>query len=423
MKRLFIYGFFGIENAGNEAMLRALIEPIRDHFDGDIEFVVANRHPSDAYDKRYGVRTVQNLEYQSRDAAEGRWLRGLNPDDSPSFMEFLETVASSDVVIVGPGQYLVETGEYGLFKGALAQLATVVTACELTDVPCYGLALACEPIQSTWSKLLIRKVLPQFTRLTFRDPQSIENLAEAGIDVPSHEVLGDLALADTPASARLRERILEKEEIPSKSGPRLAVALRSIYWLDTDQEVLRKRFVDALTGWLERHPDGDILMIPQSVYNVDGDRDDDRVTHRRITEQVRDDLQTRIYEVRGEHAPKETESLYGGCDVTLSARLHGSVFSCKQGTPPVILTFMDKMRGYLDRIDHPECMMPLDASAPEVVDRLDTFMERGENLSRSILGAVDDVRSTARRYPEIASELLEQVDPERRSNRQMLFES
>jgi len=423
MKRLFLYGFFGIKNVGNEAMLRAFVEPIRAHFDEDIEFVVANRHPSDAYDERYGVQTVQNLEYQTREQAQGRWLRGLNPDGSPAFMRFLENVASSDVVVVGPGQFLVETGERGLLKGALAQLATVVTACELTDVPCYGLALACEPLQSTWSKLVIRKLLPQFDRLTFRDPQSIENLTEAGIDVPSHEILGDLALANDPAPLHLGEQILEEENIPPKSGPRLAVALRSIYWVDLDQEVLRKRLADALARWLERHPDGDILMIPQSVYHVDGDRDDDRVANGKVADHVPDEFRPRIHEVKGDYGPSETESLYGGCDVTLSARLHGSVFSCKQGTPPVVLTFMDKMRGYFDRIDHPDCMIPLDASADAVADRLDTFLDRGDGLSRSILDAVEDVRNTARRYPDIAIELLEQADSESRRARQALFES
>jgi len=422
-KRILLYGFYGIANAGNEAMLKALIEPIRSHYANDIEFIVANRHPSEAYDRQYGVKSIPNLEYASRDMAQGRWLRGLNPDDSPVFMEMLKEVASSDLLIFGPGQFLVETGEFGLLKGSLAQFHVLLMMAKLTGVPFYGLALACEPLTSPWSILSINEALQGCDRLTFRDPQSVKNLEAAGIQLPDHEVLGDLALAAPAADPELARKTLSEMQIPEKSGPRLAVALRGIYWLKSGkQEEIRKTLAETIGSWLKKWPDADVLMIPQNVYNVDGDRDDDRAANKAVYELISDGYKNRVYQVLGEHPPEITEAFYADADVTLTSRLHGSVFSCKQGTPPVVLTFMDKTKGFFTRLGFPDRMVDVNINSSELFEKIVESYNNKEALSAGIIGAVDQIRSKAARYPGIAVELLEKnTDHLKREWAQRLF--
>jgi polysaccharide pyruvyl transferase WcaK-like protein len=417
MKRVFLYGFYGIMNAGNEAMLRALIEPIRNHFNGDVEFVVSNRHPCRDYDREYGVRSVPNLEYSTRDEACGRWLRGLNPDDTPVLIDLLKEISKCDLMIFGPGQYLVETGELGILKGSLAQFYIVQHLCKISGVPFYALAMACEPLRSPWSILTINELLQKVDHLTFRDPQSIENLKSAGIDIPSHYLLGDLALAGEAASQSLVMHIFDKESIPTPDGPRLAVALRSIYWLKKDESVIRQKIADTLSLWLEKYNTGDILMIPQNIYNIDGDRDDDRVYHAYVKSLVPTHLQGRIHEVKGEYSPDQIEALYSSADVTLAARLHGSVFSCKQGTPPVVLAFMDKTIGFFNRLGFPDRMIDLDCSAEDLFAKLVESYDKRDLLTGKILDSVASIRNTARRYSEIA---IESLEANRKTNRQVL---
>lgn len=417
MKRVFLYGFYGIMNAGNEAMLKALIEPIRSHFNGDVEFVVSNRHPSKEYDQEYGVRSVPNLEYSTRDQARGRWLRGLNPDDTPALIDLLKEISKCDLMIFGPGQYLVETGELGILKGSLAQFYIVQYLCQISGVPFYALAMACEPLDSPWSILTINEILQKVDYLTFRDPQSIENLKSARINVPSHHLLGDLALAGEAASQSLAINIFNKESIPIPDGPRLAVALRSIYWLKKDESVIRQKIADTLSLWLQKYNTGDILMIPQNVYSIDGNRDDDRVCHAHVRSLIPTHLQGRIHEVKGEYSPGQIEALYSSADVTLAARLHGSVFSCKQGTPPVVLAFMDKTVGFFNRLGFPDRMIDLDCSSEDLLLKLVETYDNRHNLSSNILNSVARIRKTACRYSDIAIEALE---ANRMSARQLL---
>lgn len=413
MKRILLYGFFGIENAGNEAMLRAFTEPIRESLGTNCEFVVTSRHPDPEYDKRYGVRTIAGFEYPSRELAAGRWLRGLNPDDSGKYMEFVREVADSDLVVLGPGQYLVETGASGMLKGALGQALALAGACAITHTPLYGLALACEDLESTWASLLIQRLLPGFAALTFRDPASVANLRAAGIEVPPHEVLGDLALLGRSAALDQAEAMFRAEGIPPRSGPRLAVALRNIYWLGIDREAHRKKMADVVARWLA-DPSRDVLLIPQNVYDVDGDRDDDRVEAERTIAFLPPELQSRVRFIRGKHDPASTEAAYGTCDVSLSTRLHGAVFSCKQGTPPVMLSFMDKSRGFFARLGHPDCLVEFHTDSIEIAGRLEATLQERETRSASVLRSVSDVRRTAGRYVDIALGLLEAEMPERK---------
>ncbi len=405
-KRVLIYGFYGIENAGNEAMLRALCAPLTEHYGDNIEVVVAARHPSPDYDQRFGVRTIPNFEYTSREDSMGRWLRGLNPDDSEEYLQFINEVANADLVVLGPGQLLVETGTSGMLKGALGQTLAVVTACQLTSTPLYGLALACEDLKSAWGRLTIRQVLSAFADLTFRDKRSVDNIEAAEITLPDHAVLGDLALLSSAEPSDSAASLLQQESIPAKQGPRLAVALRRIYWLGLDEEAHRKKMAVVVARWIET-TDGDAVFIPQNVYDIDGDRDDDRAEAEKTISLMPSAIQSSVHCINGKHDPAAIEAVYGLCDVTLSARLHGAVFSCKQGTPPVVLEFMDKTRGFFQRLGHPDCMIPLDASAQSIADKLANTLAQRDSISSSILKSVDGVRETAQGYVSRCIDLLE----------------
>ena len=148
-------------------------------------------------------------------------------------------------------------------------------------------------------------------------------------------------------------------------------------------------------------------MIPQNVYNVDGSRDDDRAANKAVYDLISDVYKNRVYQVLGEHPPEITEAFYADADITLTSRLHGSVFSCKQGTPPVVLTFMDKTKGFFTRLGFPDLMVDVNINSNELFKKLVESYNNKEALSAGILGAVDQIRSKAVRYPGIAVELLE----------------
>lgn len=394
-------------------MLQAFCEPIREALNGDVEFIVASRHPDADYDARYGVRTVPNFEYSSRDEAAGRWLRGLNPDDADQYMGFVKEVSEADVVVLGPGQFLVETGTAGMLKGALGQALAVVAAARLTATPVYGLALACEDLKSAWAKLTVQTLLDGLAEVTFRDPGSVDNLREAGIELPDYSVLGDLALAGLPAPVSAATALLSEESIPEKTGPRLAMALRNIYWMGLDMDAHRRKMASVMEHWLS-HADRDIILVPQNVYDIDGDRDDDRAEAERTLAFLPDALRERVHQIRGKHDASGIEAVYGQADVTLSARLHGAVFSCKQGTPPVMLTFMDKTRGFFRRMEHLDCLVSLDATDGEIVHRLEDFLMRRESFSESLTESVCRNRATSRGYAERVIFMLQATPADRK---------
>lgn len=409
-----LYGFFGIGNVGNEAMLRALIEPIRNRFHDNVEFRVFCRHPDTAYDETYGCKTVKNLEHNTREEARNQWFKGMNPNDTEYFTEFARHIAFSDLVILGPGQYLVETGANGLFRGALAQAGVVSQLCRTFDVPLYGVALACEEIRTPWSAIAIREILENLCSMNFRDPVSVENLKTIGIELNDPPVFGDLALAPEPADTGLAKEVLKGENIPDKKGRRLALAHRNLYFLPRKEEVNRT-MAEVLEKWLS-HPGRDIITIPQNTYNIGDDRDDDRVAIEHLISSVPGGTD-RIYRIREERRPEALEAVYGTCDVTLASRLHGSVFSCKQGTPPVVLNCMNKMQGFYKRLGFEELLFSPGDPADKITQQLENILQNRSRLSAAILSRVTEIRKKAGNYSRIAIELLSKYKPSEKNIR------
>ena len=398
------YGFYGIDNVGNEAMLQAMMSPLKDAFGDQVSFQVFSRHPSSAFDEQYDCVTVPNLEHPTRESSEGRWLRGVNPDDGSDMAAFVENIAKSDLVILGPGQYLVETGARGLFKGALAQAAVLSQVCRLTDTPLYGAALACEPIATGWSSMTIEDILSVMVHVNFRDPVSPENIQAAGIPLENPEVLGDMALSSLPHDPQNYLSEIAALDVPEKRGPRLAVAHRNLYFMDNKDEV-EAAYAQAIRSWLA-HDDRDVLFIPQGSYHVDNDRDDDRIAARRFVEKYELPLD-RICLVETETRPDVIEVLYSLCDVTLASRLHGSVFSCRQSVPPVVLNCLKKMQGYYQRLGLSELLIEPDAGAKEIAQKLESNLNNKQALQQKIQQQVELNRQTSGGYMQRAIELLE----------------
>lgn len=410
-----LYGFFGIDNVGNEAMLKALIEPIREKYNDQIEFIVFSRHPSKKYDGMYGCLTVKNLEHDTKEESLGRWLKGLNPDDYSSLPELIKNILLSDLMIIGPGQYLVGTGAKGLFTGALAQTAIITMLCRSLGVPIYGLALACEAINDPWSTIAISEILESMSLITFRDTVSLTNIDKLGISTENIEVMGDLALASQPAKRSLADDVMQRNKIPKKIGPRLAFAHRNLYFIENKEQV-EKAYAASIKKWLD-DVNRDILVISQCTYNHDNTRDDDRVAARNFFKKYGINCD-RVYCIEDEFYPDVIESLYGQCDITLASRLHGSIFSCKQGTPPVVLNCLKKMKGFYNRLGMEELLISPDVKSDELINKLQSTYNRRKDLSDKILHRVSDVRLTAAGYSKQASVLL---DANRVSEKQLKY--
>ncbi len=402
-KRVMLYGFYSQGNYGDDALLDAIVRGVSGSTAGPVEFTVPVRYPSGDMDRRFGVRTIQNLEYNRRAHSVGRWLHGMNPDDGEAFDEFLSEVIASDLVIVGPGQYLVETGVDALFRGILAQLDAIAEFCGMTGTPLYAIALTAEPLVRPFSLVRVQNSLSKCAALTFRDSHSPSYLSSCGIELPDYAVAADLAFATPSADVALADAVFEAEGITIPSERLLGLAVHD-YYKDAS---LRKGFVhlavDVCRLWIER-VGGPVLFIPQSVNHEDRHADD-RYFHEEVVAHLPRGLHTEVLRIRSVYQFDQVEAVYSRCAAAFCTRMHGAVFSLKQAVPTALMDHENKRRACFAQAGFEEYVHPIDTPAEQIVSVLEG-LAAAPRTAIHVRKTLDSARSSAREHVRVASELL-----------------
>jgi colanic acid/amylovoran biosynthesis protein len=116
-------GAYGIRSQGDDAALLALVEGLRrriEHFDG----VAIARHAQENPYATYGLRSVQNIEYEHKSESIGKWFHGFNYGDDRDHLKLLqEEIGSSNLLVLGAGNWMVDV-TIELLRGPIPYLRT-----------------------------------------------------------------------------------------------------------------------------------------------------------------------------------------------------------------------------------------------------------------------------------------------------------
>lgn len=400
---MLLYGFYSQGNYGDDALLDAITRGVRAASPAPVEFTVPVRYPSPEMDRQFDVRTVQNLEYNRRADSVGRWLQGLNPDDGLAFDAFLAEVLDADLVIVGPGQYLVETGVDALFRGILAQLDVVAEVCRMTGTPLYAIALTAERLDRSFSLLRVQNSLSKCSALSFRDSRSPEYLSARGCILPEYEVAPDLAFCTAAADTGHVNDLLEAEGVEIGAARPLAIAVHD-YYVDA---ALRESFValaaDVCRLWIERTGQP-VLFIPQSV-NPEDKHADDRYFHEEVIRRVPESVMGGVHRLRSAYSFSQVEAVYSTCVASFCTRMHGAIFSLKQGVPAVLMDHESKRRACFSQAGFEQFVYSVDTPPQRLVSALVDFAG-SPKVSNAIGEQLAVARASSLGHIQVAARLL-----------------
>ena len=383
-RRVLFVGAHGIQNAGDDAPLLVLALGLRARFpEVEFELTVAARHPDALLERAADARFLPNPEYPSREAARGKWFRGLNPGDERGDLERLErALREADLVVAGAGNVLVDLA-IDLFRGPVPLLALYAFLADVHRTPLMLYGISAGPLGTVRGRELSGWIARRAAAVTVRDESSRELLRTLAPE-SAVELLPDPVLGLAPASDEDFARALEAESIPRRGErPRLALALRDLAFLGVGRELV--------TATLRRlAPRFEFLFVPQCTYA----ECDDRVEAAAIARELPD---AAVHAVRGRHAPDVLMRFYETAEATLAIRLHGAVFSALAGTPVVGLAYLPKVRGFLERVGLAARCFELDSATPEV-------------LAHALLGAAEAQRGERDALRHTCAALGEGVD-------------
>ncbi len=380
-KVIFLVGYYGFGNAGDEAILSATL----DHFRGrraDLHFLVAAGNP------------------EQTAAAHG--VVGVSWKDTVAIHR---AVQSADLVVIGGG---------GLFHDywgvdpdtfltdrhwGIAYYAGPALLASLYRKPLMLFGVGVGPLYSEYGRKLTRLAASAARVITVRDEASKQLLEELGIARNAIRVTADPGFLSSPAlSSTLQEAVPEGFAL---QRPILGVAPR--HWgIGVHPDFLELELASALDLFLKQ-TGGSVVLVPFQY--IPGERENDHASAERILNHMR--LRERAA-LAGQGSPEQIQSWLRDCDLVAGMRLHALIFAALGGVPAVPLVYDPKVRELAGRLGLDQlCMDVKDIDAHQLSRRFAEALERRAEIGSAMQATAGEMREKAAENISAAIGLLD----------------
>jgi polysaccharide pyruvyl transferase CsaB len=362
-----ISGSYGGLNVGDEAILTATVEQLRQAVPG-VRLTVFTRNVAHTR-ANHDVDRVIDARRALLDELTGA-IEGL------------------DLLLLGGGGLLYDgEAETYLHLPRLAQRLGVRTA---------TYAIGAGPLERTADRHAIAQVLNEMACITVRDTGAQRLLEESGVD-REIVVTADPALLLDPDPGP--GRTLEDEGVDT-SRRIIGMSVREPGGAAADlEDGGYHRLLAHAADFVAARFDADVLFVPM-------ERQDVRQAYRVIAEMG---LPDRAMVLRGNYSPCELLRLIGELDLAVGMRLHFVIFAAIGGVPVLGLPYASKVASFLECLDLPSDPMIGPQHTGTLLASIDRLWDTRAERRRLQQERLPLLRDEAARTTGLIAELL---DPE-----------
>jgi len=356
--RFLLSGYYGFSNAGDEAVLSAILQGLSRHFPG-CEPCVLSDSP-EATVREHGVEAVQ------------RWSMG----------DVWRELGRADVLMQGGGSLIQDATSV---KSPLYYLG-VLRMARLRRVPSIIFAQGFGPLRSPLLRHLVRREYAAVAAITSRDVETVHALEQLGVRRVQPVLTADPAvlLQADPAAAEdaLREAGVALDR------RLLLISLRD--WPGVDRII---PMLAAITERVSQRHGLQTIAVPFQ------EPDDVAVAETLC----RADRRTLLVHSPG--GPAQLIGLVARSRLVISMRLHGIIFAAAQGIPAVGISYDPKLEAFGGRTAQP--VIRLDGCTPERLNAtVDSLLGDAEAMRESREAAARELQAAAERNFEVLETVL-----------------
>lgn len=302
MSNIVVSGYYGFKNAGDEAMLAAMIEVFLD-LEPDVNITVISANPKDTK-SRHGVASVY-------------WL---------NYLEIANVIRKSDLLVSGGGSLLqnITSGRSLYYYMSILLLAKSVG----TPVMLYAQGIG--PICGRFARRAMYILGNMADLVTVRDSGSLGELEELKITKPAIHVTADPVLAIHPVDKGMGRAILKKHGMGG-AKPIVGISVRE--WRDWDH--YKNVLADAVSA-IAAEFDARIVFLPMQY-------PEDVAAAEKIAQKAK--CETTVLD--DEYTTSELLSLVGNFDLLIGIRLHALIFAGVMGVPMLGMSYDPKIDRFL----------------------------------------------------------------------------
>jgi len=363
IKRVLVSGYYGFGNAGDEAILIAIVDSLK-KLKSNIEITALSADPFKTKEQ-YGINAVQRT--------------------SP--LAIIREISRADLVISGGGGLLQDVTSnrsipYYLFILYLAKRLN-------KKVMFYANGVG--PVFREMNKRMIKLVGNMVDLITVRDEQSKKELENLGVTKPPIIVTADPAFVLKPIEDDKGYDLLNRLNISfAEDRPRIGVSVRP--WnLNKSREVIAKA-----CDYLVKSHNADIIFLPMQYPN-------DYHESLEVMKLMRESARV-IPEALD---PREVLWLCGKMDIIFGMRLHALIFGAMTGVPLVGLVYDPKVEYFLKRVNQLSAGKPGDLDLISLCDLLEKALSNIPENKKLLQGKKEELKLLAKENAKLAVYLLE----------------
>ena len=371
MSNIVVSGYYGSKNAGDEAMLAAMIEVLSE-LDPQTNITVISANPPDTK-RRHGVEAVS-------------WL---------SFSEIWKALRASDLLVSGGGSLLQNVTS----RRSLYYYMAIIVLAFLAHRPVMLYAQGIGPIEGFWARTMMRLVGNGVRLITVRDHGSLAELADMGICRPKIVETADPVLAINPVSKDAGWQVLQWNGV-TDGKPLVGISVRE--WKGW------QRYKEAFAETADRiavELGADIVFLPMQ-YPEDV----------KTAETIASMMKQEAVILDGEFSTAELLSLVGNMDLLLSIRLHALIFAGVMGVPLVGVSYDPKIDRFLDSIGEIPAAKLATITADELMAEVRRKWEARETFREKNAALLRGLRKLSFQNAELAVEILRGLQPEKEAD-------
>ena len=338
MPKVVISGYYGFHNEGDEAMLYAIVNALRDRLPR-LEIVVLSMDPSYTA-KQFKVKTVHR--------------------DSPA--QIWRALKNADLLISGGGGLLQDvTG-----PNSILYYLGIVLITKLMGKPVFFYGQGIGPVKTLLGRSLMKLIVNRVDFITVRDVSSQAELQSLGVNKPPVYVTADPVLGMDPAFLDKERGKLVLKELGLDDGPVVGVSVRPWKELNGYRQVMIELIRDFTNQGYR------VLMVPMH-YSAD----------LQVSREIAGAVGNGCFVLEKEYNFLDLLEIIGNMHIVVGMRLHFLIFGALMNVPMVGIAYDPKVSSFLEMVDMPlggyvESLeyKQLSAIVQKVIDEKDQIQEK-----------------------------------------------
>lgn len=301
-------GYYGFNNAGDDAILESVRENVRAISD-EVALTVLSNDPA-LTQSQFGLDAVARFH----------------------LIRIVSALKKCDLLLSGGGSLMQDTTS----TRSLLYYLSVIHAARLLGKPVMLYANGIGPVHRRRNRRLVRREVERAAAVTLRDHSSEKELRAMGVTRPDLYVTADPVFRLEPDSVARADALIRNSGIPM-DRPLLIVSVR-----DWDKAPDFAEKLAPVCDYLHTQHGLEILFLLMQPRN-----------DREMTERVRRAMREPSYLLEEGCTPREIMAVLGRAKLCLAMRLHTLIFAAKMATPTLGLVYDPKVQSYLEELSLP----------------------------------------------------------------------